>query len=452
MAIISVSRSESPESIQTPLIRGVVQGSVDYKGLPIYRSNSGGWRSASFILGMELAERFAYFGIASNLIMYLTGKLGQSTANAAENVNLWSGASYLFPLIGAFGSDSFLGRYLTIVVASLICILGLGLLTLSATISSFNDSNCSSTNTLTSCSPSSVQVDFFFFSLYLLAFGQGGYKPCVQAFGADQFDEKDPEERKAKSSFFNWWYFSMCSGILIAQLILIYVQDNLNWTFGFGIPCIAMVIALFIFLLGVKTYRYSVKVEGKSAFQRIGQVFVATIRNWRSSCSATALREEACGSLPHCSSEQFKFLDKALFAPNGSKEHEMVCSLSEVEEAKAVLRLVPIWASCLLFGVVDVQFSTLCTKQGATMDRSISAGFDIPPASLQSITSLSIVLFIPIYDRIIVPITRDLTREPSGITMLQRIGTGMCLSALNMAIAAVVEMKRLEVAREFGTS
>ncbi|KAF2297330.1 hypothetical protein GH714_021588 [Hevea brasiliensis] len=399
---------------------------------------------------MELAERFAYFGIASNLITYLTGPIGQSTATAAENVNAWTGTSFLFPVIGAFVADSFLGRYRTIVVGSLICILGLGLLTLSTAISSFNASNCPSTDTSTSCSPSSFQVVFFFFSLYLVAFGQGGYKSCVQAFGADQFDEKDPQERKAKSSFFNWWYFSMCSGILVARLIVVYVQDNLSWTFGFGIPCIVMVIALFIFLLGIKTYRYSAKVEKKNAFQRIGQVFVATIRNWRSSCSAIALEEEACGSPPHHSSEQFKFVDKAQFVPNDSKELEKVCSLSDVEEAKAVLRLFPIWASCLLFGVVDVQFSTLCTKQGATMDRSISPGFDIPPASLQSLMSLSIVSFIAIYDRIIVPIARNVTGEPSGITMLQRIGTGMFFSALSMAIATVVEMKRLEIAREYG--
>ena len=74
-------------------------------------------------LGVEMAERFSYFGIACNLITYLTGQLGQSTVTAAENVNAWSGTAQLLPLLGASIADSFLGRYRTIVIATLIYIL-----------------------------------------------------------------------------------------------------------------------------------------------------------------------------------------------------------------------------------------------------------------------------------------------------------------------------------------
>ncbi|EOY17337.1 hypothetical protein QUC31_001425 [Theobroma cacao] len=435
---------------QTPLLDDTVDGSLDYKGRPLRRSNSGGWRSASFIIAVEITERFAYYGISSNLITYLTGPLGESTATAAAQVNALSGAASLLPLLGAFIADSFLGRYRTIILASLLYILGLGLLTLSATLPSVSTSVGQNADNVTLSSSLQFQVILFFFSLYLVAFAQGGHKPCVQAFGADQFDTQDPEECKAKSSFFNWWYFGMCAGTLITLWVLNYIQDNLSWVLGFGIPCIMMSVGLVVFLLGSTTYRFSVKGDEESPFMRIGRVFIMAVRNWKTASSAIAAEEEARGTLPTESSKQFKFLNKALLAPDGSKEQGKVCSIREVEEAKALIRLAPVWATSLFYAVVFAQSSTFFTKQGATMDRSITAGLEIPAATLQSFISLSIVLFIPIYDRIFVPLARAVTGKPAGITMLQRIGMGMLLSATSMVVAALVEIQRLKTAQDYG--
>ena len=124
--------------------------------------------------------------------------------------------------------------------------------------------------------------------------------------------------------------------------------------------------------------------------------------------------------------------------------------MAEVEEAKALLRLVPIWGTCLVYGIVYAQCSTFFTKQGATMDRTVVGGFKIPPAALQCFIGLTIIIIIPIYDRIFVPITRAFTRKPSGITMLQRMGTGLFLSAFSIIVAALVEIKRLKTAQEYG--
>ncbi|KAL2497386.1 Protein NRT1/PTR FAMILY 5.10 [Abeliophyllum distichum] len=435
---------------ETPLLDDVVHGSVDFKGRPVTRPGSGGWKSAAFIIGVEVAERFAYYGISSNLINYLTGPLGQSTATAAENVNVWSGTASLLPLLGAFVADSFLGRYWTIIFASGLYILGLGFLSLSAALYSFKSSDCQNAANKTACSPPEFQIIIFFLSLYLVALAQGGHKPCVQAFGADQFDEQDPKECKAKSSFFNWWYFSMCAGVLVALFGLNYIQDNLSWGLGFGIPCIIMCLALIIFLLGTATYRFSIQSDERNPFVRIGQVFLNAAKNWRTTPAAIYKEEEAQGILPYEGSQQFKFLNKALLSPDGSKEDGKVCSITEIEEAKAVLRLIPIWITCLGYAIVFSQSSTLFTKQGVTMDRSITSSFQIPAASLQSFVSLAIVVFIPIYDCILVPVARAITKKPSGITMLQRIGTGIFLSFLSMVIAALVERKRLKTAVEYG--
>jgi peptide/histidine transporter 3/4 len=145
-----------------------------------------------------------------------------------------------------------------------------------------------------------------------------------------------------------------------------------------------------------------------------------------------------------------RFLNKALLEINGSEDSWMACTPREVEEAKAVLRLVPIWTSCLIFATVGSQVGTFFTKQARTMNRSISERLEFPAASIQLSIPLAIVVLVPIYDRVFVPVARRLTGEHSGITMLQRIGTGLFLSVLAMVVAALVEMKRLKTAEEHG--
>ncbi|KAL0349422.1 UNVERIFIED_CONTAM: protein NRT1/ PTR FAMILY 5.4 [Sesamum angustifolium] len=127
-----------------------------------------------------------------------------------------------------------------------------------------------------------------------------------------------------------------------------------------------------------------------------------------------------------------------------------LCSSNQVEELKLLLQLIPIWFSCLMFAVVTAQLGTYFTKQGSTMVRTITPTFHIPPASFQVFTGLTILVSVLLYERALVPIARAITGRPTGITILQRIGTGLVLSILAMAVAASVEAKRVNIARDNG--
>jgi peptide/histidine transporter 3/4 len=57
----NISSGTERSSAATPLIEAEedsVNGSVDYKGNPVHRSTSGGWRSASFIIGTSVYQEF----------------------------------------------------------------------------------------------------------------------------------------------------------------------------------------------------------------------------------------------------------------------------------------------------------------------------------------------------------------------------------------------------------
>uniref|UniRef100_M1B5H9 LeOPT1 n=2 Tax=Solanum tuberosum TaxID=4113 RepID=M1B5H9_SOLTU len=92
---------------------------------------------------------------------------------------------------------------------------------------------------------------------------------------------------------------------------------------------------------------------------------------------------------------------------------------------------------------------TLFVEQGMVMDTAIGS-FRIPPASLSLFDISSVLIWVPVYDRILVPIARRLTGNERGFSKLQRIGIGLFLSVLGMSAAAIVEFTRLQLARDLG--
>ncbi|XP_020593044.1 protein NRT1/ PTR FAMILY 8.3 [Phalaenopsis equestris] len=430
-------------------------GSVDINGNPVMKHKTGNWKACPFILGNECCERLAYYGIATNLVTYLTKKLHQGNVSAARNVTTWQGTCYLTPLIGAVLADAYLGRYWTIAVFSTIYFFGMATLTLSASVPQLKPPAC-----IDSVCPEATAIQYavFFLGLYLIALGTGGIKPCVSSFGADQFDDSDSQERVKKGSFFNWFYFSINIGALISSSFLVWVQDNCGWGLGFGIPTLFMGIAIGSFFSG--TYLYRFQRPGGSPLTRVCQVVVASIRKWNVKVpfDSSLLHElpdkssaiEGSRKLEH--SDELKFLDKAatLSYVDGKTEDFsnpwILCTVTQVEELKILVRMFPIWATGIVFSAVYAQMSTMFVEQGMVLDTTIGS-FTIPPASLSTFDVISVIVWVPIYDRILVPITRRLTGKERGFSELQRMGIGLFISILAMAAAACVEIRRLNIAK-----
>ncbi|KAI3671867.1 hypothetical protein L1987_87064 [Smallanthus sonchifolius] len=430
-------------------------GSVDIKGRPVLKSNTGNWKACPFILGNECCERLAYYGIASNLVSYLTKKLQQGNAAAAANVTTWQGTCYLTPLIGAVLADAYWGRYWTIANFSIIYFIGMCILTLSASVPSLKPVECVD---VICPAATPLQYAVLFAGLYLIALGTGGIKPCVSSFGADQFDDTDPQERVKKGSFFNWFYFSINIGAMVSGSFIVWIQENKGWGLGFAIPTLFMGVAIFSFFMGTPLYRF--QKPGGSPITRMCQVLVASFhkRNLSVPVDSSLLFETPDkvsaigGSRKIMHTDEFKYLDKA--AVVSYTEHEngnystswRLCTVTQVEELKILIRMFPIWATGIVFSAVYAQMSTLFVEQGMAMDTTVGS-FTIPAASLAAFDVISVIFWVPIYDRIIVPLARKFTGQGRGFSELQRMGIGLFLSIFCMAAAALVEIKRLDVAR-----
>ncbi|KDP25643.1 hypothetical protein JCGZ_20799 [Jatropha curcas] len=431
----------------------------DYKGRPAERSITGGWTSAAMILGGEAVERLTTLGIVVNLVTYMTDTMHLGNATAANTTTNFLGTTFMLCLLGGFVADTFLGRYLTIAIFATVQAMGITILTISTALPSLRPPKCENN---TGCIPASgKQLTILYLALYMYALGTGGIKSSVSGFASDQFDETDVNERKKMNRFFHWFFFLINLGSLGAVTVLVYVQDNVGRKWGYGICGCAIVLGLILFLSGTRRYRFK-KLVG-SPLTQIAAVFVCAWkkRNLELPSDPSFLHnvediEEGKKSkkqkLPH--SKQFRFLDRAAIKNQESTVVNKwnLSTLTDVEEVKMVVRMLPIWATCIMFWTVYAQMTTFSVSQATTMDRHIGKSFEIPAASLTFFFVISILVTVPIYDRIILPIAKNIFKKKNGLTPLQRIGVGLVFSIIAMVAAALTELKRLRAARSNGLS
>ncbi|XP_057977960.1 protein NRT1/ PTR FAMILY 6.3 [Malania oleifera] len=434
----------------------------DFQGRPASKSRTGGWTSAAMILGVEACERLTTLGIVVNLVTYLTGTMHLGNATSANTVTNFLGTSFMLCLLGGFIADTFLGRYLTVAIFATVEATGVIILTISTIIPSLRPPKCAA-NTGPSCVPATgIQLVVLYLALYLTALGTGGVKSSVSGFGSDQFDETDKEEKSRMIKFFHWFFFFINIGSLCAVTILVYIQDNLGRQWGYGISACAILMGLVVFLSGTRRYRFK-KLVG-SPLTQIASVVVAAWRkrhlelpsdpsflfNVDDVAEEQGMKKQR---LPH--SKQFCFLDRAAIKGTENVSTTKVnkwslSTLTDVEEVKLVIRMLPIWATTIMFWTIYAQMTTFSVSQATTMDRHIGKSFQIPAASLTVFFVGSILLTVPIYDRLIVPIAARLRHNPQGLTPLQRIGVGLVFSICAMVAAALVEIKRQRYARSNG--
>ncbi|PON48816.1 Proton-dependent oligopeptide transporter family [Parasponia andersonii] len=417
----------------------------------ITEKGSGGWKYVNLLLVNQGLATLAFFGVGVNLVLFLTRVLGQETADAANSVSKWTGTVYLCSLIGAFLSDSYWGRYLTCAVFQLILAVGVGLLSISSWIFLIKPDGCGDGQL--DCTPTStVGIAMFYVAIYLVAFGYGGHQPTLATFGADQFDDSKPKERDSKAAFFCYFYFALNVGSLFSNTVLVYYEDIGKWTLGFLVSLASAVIAIVSFLCGSPGYRY-VKPCG-NPLPRVAQVFVAASRKWNlRTVHAEELYEvegpESAikGSRKIFHSNEFSFLDKAATLTGndlcGPKNPWRICTVTQVEEAKCVMKMLPIWLCTIIYSVVFTQMASLFVEQGDVMNSEIGK-FHLPAASMSAFDIFSVLVCTGIYRQILVPVAGKLSGNPKGLTELQRMGIGLIIGMFAMLAAGITEVERLK--------
>ncbi|KAJ6818094.1 putative protein NRT1/ PTR FAMILY 2.11 [Iris pallida] len=416
-----------------------------------------GWKAMPYIIGNEAFEKLGSIGTGSNLLVYLTSVFHMQSVSATTLINFFHGTSNFAPVFGAFLSDTYFGRYVTLGFASISSLVGMFILTLTAAVPSLHPPQCGEGQACVAHTRWQLAVLLTSFAFQII--GAGGIRPCNLAFGADQFDPRTESGKKGIASFFNWYYFTLAFAILVSSTAIIYIQSDVSWAWGLAIPTMLMLLSCVFFFAGTRIY-VVVKPEG-SPFTSIAQVLVAAFRKRRLRLPddpKQTLFDPPHSGVLNCRlgyTDQFRFLDKASIVtprdnikPNGAAETPWrLCTLQQVEQLKCLLRIIPVWSANIIFNVAHAQMGSYMVLQALQSDRRLGKShFEIPAASFTIFSMLSISLWVPLYDRVLVPWLRRCTGREGGITLLQRMGTGLVLSIVGMVMFGLVEEERRRIA------
>jgi POT family proton-dependent oligopeptide transporter len=423
-------------------------------------------KSIFYIVGNEAAERFNFYGMTAILTTFLIARFYNPTGSEDEAVKSAAAAAanakthdfkamaYLLPMFGGMLADWFWGKYRTILYLSIVYATGSMLLALSVN--------------------SEVM---FTSSLLLIAIGTGGIKPCVSANVGDQFDETNSH---LLPKAFDAFYASINAGSVLSILLIPYLNKEFGPAVAFGVPAIAMIVAVIFFWAGRNTYRrIPPPVFDRNRLVIFGTAFISLLASYlyfdtlpimaaneikaTGSSGLTALypfledksKISSFGTGPILGvwgilvvllafifkkqwfANPGNFVGINLFAltNGGFRAASERFGADKVEGIQSVWRVLAVFAFVPVFWSLWDQSQSEWIVQAQSMDLNW-LGIKWEAEQISFVNAAFILMFIPFFSFLVYP---ALNRAGIKVTPLRKIGAGLVLTALSFVIVAIVQ-------------
>lgn len=349
-------------------------------------------KAVFFIIATEFCERFSYYGMRTILTLYLINMLMFDESTAKSIYHVFIMGCYFSPVLGAMIADSYLGKFRTIFYISIVYAIGNITLAVSAT------------------PPLLDQIWIPMVGLTVIAFGTGGIKPCVAAFGGDQFG---PGQEKQLEQFFSLFYLSINAGSLLSTFItpILRVQKCMGQMYCFplayGVPAALMVVALVLFVIGKPMYKM-VPPAGNVVVQVMGCIF-------------------------HAVSVRFKSKEKKAHWLDFSEDKYDKSLISDIKD---LLHVLVLYVPLPIFWALFDQQGSQWTLQANKMDGEFF-GLQVLPDQMQVVNPFLILILVPFFAYIVYPIFArcNLLNKP-----LQKITIGGLAAAAAFGAAGCLDL------------
>ncbi|KAL2510022.1 Protein NRT1/PTR FAMILY 5.5 [Forsythia ovata] len=361
---------------------------------------------------------------------YLTNVWNLSLTNAAGIVNIWEGSSEILPIALAYLSDTLLSTYPVHLMRTIVYTIGLGLLAMS-TPSVFSKF----TGTCSDDQPECIgltQLIMFFTSLALMAVGIPDTKFLKTELQLKKIKIQPKVPDSDKQSI-----IVLIVGAIGGTLFSAVVNP---WSLRFGIPAIFCIAATSFLVASFIAHSGSRPKEGNpegNLLTNMARVLVASAFKISQKLPDDPAQlyenidQSNVQSLSH--TRGLRWLDKAaIILPNESQENKWkLCTVTQVEETKLVIRTIPLFISFTFCGLVKSIGNTYFLEQANNMNPKLG-NFKLP------------ILFLPmLYE--LMKLCWESARKihPSLFSVISSI----YYSVVCCTIAASVERRRLHEIR-----
>ena len=210
--------------------------------------------------------------------------------------------------------------------------------------------------------------------MVLIALGAGGIKPCVSAHVGDQFGAKNA---RLLPRIFNWFYFSINLGAFASMLLTPWLLEWYGPHWAFGVPGVLMAFATLMFWMGRKRFA-------------------------------------------HVPAGGIGFL-KETFGKDG---------------LLAIAKLAPVYLFVAVFWALFDQTGSTWIFQSQDMDRSF-LGFEWLPSQIQSLNSVFVLTFIPLFAYFIYPTVEKFW----PLSSLRKMGVGFILMTGAFVLVSLIQVR-----------
>ncbi|KAJ9078433.1 hypothetical protein DSO57_1006844 [Entomophthora muscae] len=371
----------------------VLQGSVLPDSLPV---------AAYFILTSVLLEQWCFLGVRNLMNQYLKAGLSLPANAAKSQVHLFVAFVFLFPVLGAIMSDSYIGKYRTILIASCIYVVGTMLFSL--------------------FSVDGVVGSYGHFPVWavtlpsmMVALGSGCIMPNASSIGGDQFHAS---QGAAMDRFFGLFYVAVSVGGLAGQYANPYIKE---YSTCFGAECYFAAYGLSFFMIVLSLLAFSCGSRFYIMTPPVGEFLP-----WKAICASHYALGRYYRATPQERARHNSWLE---FANDkyGS---------AFVEEARLLGRLVVMLLPFTFAWMLFDQSGTEWQNQYEHMDKMFLNLVFVPTEASSSLKTVLVIMLVPFMSYVVYPL---LGRIGFELSEAGKMAWGFFFMIVSFVVSIMVE-------------